>query len=109
MPLSFPNTGQSALIVGRNPGPRPTPSSARPAGCGYSIGERWVQGDPRRPGVCPTISAEFLLVIPCSGIPEGAEILDGAFVTLRLGIAADCLAVGTQQQVGVHQAFRALG
>jgi hypothetical protein len=58
MPLSFPKTAQSAFLVGR------TPWSAADAHVGLLgldesdfIGEERVQGDPRRPGVCPTTAS----------------------------------------------------
>jgi len=54
MPHTFPNTEQSALIVGRPPGPQPTPPSAccRVYEADFS-GEKRVQGDPRGPGGPP--------------------------------------------------------
>src|SRR5665811_727802 len=54
MPHTFPSTAQSALIVGRTPGPQPTPPSARRSVDDADfIGEKRVQGDPRGPGGPP--------------------------------------------------------
>src|SRR5665811_1400143 len=54
MPHTFPSTAQSALIVGRTPGPQPTPPSARRSVDDSDfIGEKRVQGDPRGPGGPP--------------------------------------------------------
>src|SRR5450759_2978151 len=54
MPQAFPSTAQPALIVGRTPGPQPTPPSARRSVDDADfIGEKRVQGDPRGPGGLP--------------------------------------------------------
>src|ERR1035437_2000236 len=54
MPHTFPSTAQSASIVGRTPGPQPTPPSARRSVDDADfIGEKRVQGDPHGPGGPP--------------------------------------------------------
>src|ERR1019366_3481802 len=54
MPQAFPSTAQSALIVGRTPGPQLTPPSAR-----RSVDDADFIGEKRVQGVRPTISAGF--------------------------------------------------
>src|ERR1035438_2693350 len=61
MSLSFPKIAQFAFLVGRSPGPQPTPSSAcRVLREADSVGEERVQGDPRRPGGLPHYDGRIL-------------------------------------------------